>query len=299
MAPTAAGKRKGARVKVGIVPFNVGVANAEELVARARTAEAVGLESIWTFEHVVVPLEYASRYPYNASGKMGAQPETTLVDPLIALTAAAASTSTIRLGTGISILPQANPLLLAKQAASLDYLSGGRLLLGFGAGWLREEYEALGVPFARRGARFDDYVAAMKKVWSGDVVEHHSEFLDWSNFKSFPLPVQRPHPPIIIGGNSDAAIDRVIAYGDGWFMPVSGVEATAQGIARLRERAATAGRDVSHVEISTQWIFTREGIESIPRYEELGVARLIVPLPVLGADAIAGIERMGEALARA
>ena len=125
-------------MKVGIVPFNVGVASAEELVARARTAEAVGLESIWTFEHVVVPLEYASRYPYNASGKMGAQPETTLVDPLIALTAAAATTSTIRLGTGISILPQANPLLLAKQAASLDYVSGGRLMLGFGAGWLRE-----------------------------------------------------------------------------------------------------------------------------------------------------------------
>jgi probable F420-dependent oxidoreductase len=286
-------------VKVGIVPFNVGVASAEELIARARTAEAVGLESIWTFEHVVVPIEYRSRYPYNQTGKMGAQPETALVDPLIALTAAAASTSRIRLGTGVSILPQANPLLLAKQAASLDYLSGGRLMLGFGAGWLREEYEALGVPFARRGARFDDYVAAMKRVWSGDIVEHQSEFLSWSNFKSFPLPAQRPHPPIIIGGYSDAAIERVLAYGDGWFMPVSGVEATAQQLGRLRERAAATGRDASRVEISTQWIFTREGVESIPRYEELGVQRLIVPLPVLGPDAIAGIERLGEALARA
>jgi alkanesulfonate monooxygenase SsuD/methylene tetrahydromethanopterin reductase-like flavin-dependent oxidoreductase (luciferase family) len=155
------------------------------------------------------------------------------------------------------------------------------------------------VPFARRGARFDDYVAAMKRVWSGDIVEHQSEFLSWSNFKSFPLPAQRPHPPIIIGGYSDAAIERVLAYGDGWFMPVSGVEATAQQLGRLRERAAATGRDASRVEISTQWIFTREGVESIPRYEELGVQRLIVPLPVLGPDAIAGIERLGEALARA
>ena len=153
-------------MKIGMIPVNLGVSTAEEVVGLARLAEDSGFESVWTFEHVVVPLEYESKYPYDASGKMGAAPETPFVDPLIALTAAAAGTKTIRLGTGVNILPQANPLFLAKQAASLDALSGGRLLLGLGIGWLREEFDAMGVPFERRGARFDDYVAAMRKVWS-------------------------------------------------------------------------------------------------------------------------------------
>ena len=161
-------------MKIGMIPVNIGVSTAEEVVGLARLAEDSGFESVWTFEHVVVPLEYASKYPYDASGKMGASPETPFVDPLIALTAVAAATKTIRLGTGVNILPQANPLFLAKQAASLDALSGGRLLLGLGIGWLREEFDAMGVPFERRGARFDDYVEAMRKVWSGDVVEHRA-----------------------------------------------------------------------------------------------------------------------------
>jgi alkanesulfonate monooxygenase SsuD/methylene tetrahydromethanopterin reductase-like flavin-dependent oxidoreductase (luciferase family) len=153
-------------MKFGIIPINIGVQSAEQMTGTAQLAEELGFESAWTFEHVIVPLDYESKYPYNASGKMGAPPETNFVDPLIALTAIAASTKTLRLGTGVNILSQTNPLLMAKQVASIDFLSGGRMMLGAGIGWLQEEFNAMGVPFERRGARFDDYVQAMRKVWS-------------------------------------------------------------------------------------------------------------------------------------
>ena len=134
-------------MKIGLIPINIGVDSLAKLVDMAQHAEASGLESVWTFEHVIVPLEYESKYPYNTSGKMGMPPETPMVDPLIALTAVAASTKNLRLGTGVNILSQASPLYLAKQAASLDALSGGRFMLGVGIGWLREEFAAVGGPF--------------------------------------------------------------------------------------------------------------------------------------------------------
>ena len=152
-------------MKFGLVPVNVGVKSVEQIVGLAQLAESVGIESVWTFEHVMVPQDYASRYPYSADGKMGARPGTNFVDPLIALTAVAAHTKTLKLRTGVNIVSQANPPLLAKQAASLDFVSGGRFMLGAGIGWLREEFDAMGVPYERRGARFDDYIVAMRKVW--------------------------------------------------------------------------------------------------------------------------------------
>jgi probable F420-dependent oxidoreductase len=157
----------------------------------------------------MIPLDYQSKYPYSPTGKMGAPPETSLVDPLIALAAVAASTKKVRLATGVNILSQTNPLYLAKQAASLYFVSDGRFMLGVGIGWLRQEIDALGVSFERRGARFDDYVTAMRKVWSGDVVEHKSEFRNWSGFKSYPIPVQRPGVPIVIGGSKGKAFERI------------------------------------------------------------------------------------------
>ena len=139
-------------MKVGIIPINIGVQSADQLVKMAQLAESLGYESVWTFEHVIVPVNYDSKYPYNKSGNMGAAPETNFVDPLIALAAVAASTTTLRLTTEVNILSQVNPIYMAKQAASLDFMSGGRFMLGVGIGWLREEFEALGVPFERRGA---------------------------------------------------------------------------------------------------------------------------------------------------
>jgi probable F420-dependent oxidoreductase len=205
-------------MKIGLIPVNLVFPAADMIIDFAQQAEQAGVESLWTFEHVVVPLDYQSKYPYDKSGKMGAEPETNFVDPLVCLSAIAAATKTIRLGTGVNILSQANPMFIAKQAASLDFMSNGRFMLGVGIGWLEEEFKAMGVPFERRGARFDDYVQAMRKVWSGDVVEHKSDFIDWSGFKSYPLPVQNPMP-IVIGGAQGKVYQRIAKYGDGWYAP--------------------------------------------------------------------------------
>ena len=214
---------------------------------------------------------------------MGIAPETAFVDPLIALSAVATRTSRIRLGTGVNILSQVNPLYLAKQAASLDFVSNGRLLLGLGIGWLREEFAALGVPFERRGARFDDYVEAMRKVWSGEEVEHQSDFVQWSGFKSYPLPVQDPLP-IIIGGSKGKVFERIAKHGEGWFAPSRGVDDMAAMLAELNTACEAEGRERSSVEVTTMWIPGMEGVESVQLYEDLGVSRLVVPLQALPTD---------------
>jgi probable F420-dependent oxidoreductase len=269
-------------MKIGLIPINMGVNGPDDMIALARKAEAVGIESVWTFEHVMIPVDYESRYPYSPNGKMGAPPETNIVDPLIALTAIAAHTERLRLGTGVNILSQINPLYLAKQAASLDFMSGGRFMLGVGIGWLREEFAALGVPFERRGARFDDYVEAMKKVWSGETVEHESDFLHWSGFKSHPVPAQKPHVPVIIGGNRGKVFERIARHGDGWFAPTAATAQLADLLPGLKSACAAVGRDVSTVEISAMWPPPVEGLDAIKIYEDLGVSRLIVPLFALG-----------------
>lgn len=284
-------------MKIGIIPVNIAGSRPERLIDLVRTAEAAGIESAWTFEHVVVPVDYASRYPYDAAGKMpGTPPETPFLDPFVALTFAAAHSTTLRLGTGVNILPQANPLYFAKQAASLDVLSGGRLLLGVGVGWLREEYAALGVPFERRGERFDDYLSAIKQVWSGEVVEHQSPYLQWSGFKSYPRPAQRPNPPLIIGGDTEPALRRVVRSGDGWFAPADGLDDLRPKLGRLRELATEAGRNAASIPVSTLWV-PAEGADSVARYAEAGVERLIVPLHTLGKrNPATAVKRLADLL---
>ena len=164
-------------------------------------------------------------------------------DPWIALAAMAVGTKRVRLGTGVNILSQTNPLMLAKQAASLDFVSNGRFMLGVGIGWLREEFDAMGTPFERRGARFDDYVVAMRKAWSGDVVEHESEFLRWKGFKSHPLPVQRPGVPIVIGGTKGKVFERIAQHGDGWFAPAASPAQLEPMLKQLAPACAKFGRD--------------------------------------------------------
>ncbi|MGH0030806.1 MAG: LLM class F420-dependent oxidoreductase [Myxococcota bacterium] len=281
-------------MKFGLIPVNVGVPNADVLVQAGRKADEVGLESLWTFEHVIVPVDYQSKYPYSADGKMGVTPETNFVDPLLALTAIAANTTKVRLATGVNILSQTNPLYLAKQAASLDFISGGRFMLGVGIGWLKEEFEALGVPFERRGARFDDYVQAMRKVWSGEVVEHQSDFVSWSGFKSYPVPVQERFP-VIIGGSKGKAFQRIAKYGDGWYAPTAKLEQLAELMKPLEEACAAEGRDPATVEISCMFVPGMEGLDAVPRYAELGVDRLIVPVMALGTpNPVEAIEKLGE-----
>jgi len=280
-------------MKIGLIPINVGSTSAEQVVGLAKKAEQVGLESVWTFEHVIVPVDYQSKYPYSADGKMGVTPETNFIDPLIALTLVAAHTKKVRLGTGVNILSQVNPLLLAKQAASLDLASNGRFMLGVGIGWLREEFQAMGTPFERRGARFDDYIDAMRKVWSGGVVEHKSDFLDWTGFKSHPVPVQDPFP-VVIGGNKGKAFERTAKYGQGWFAPTVSADELAPQLKQLGEACAAEGRDASEIEITCMWA-PAMGLDSLAKLGDVGVSRVVVPLPALGEpNPIDGIDKLGN-----
>jgi probable F420-dependent oxidoreductase len=278
-------------MKLGLIPINIGITDLAQMTGLARLAESAGFESVWTFEHVIVPIDYRSKYPYNDSGKMGADPETPFIDPLIALTAIAAATSTIRLATGVNILSQVNPLLLAKQTASLDVLSNGRFMLGVGIGWLEEEFVAMGTPFERRGARFDDYVQAMRKVWSGEVVEHQSEFLSWTGFKSYPRPLQDPMP-VVIGGSKGRIYERVARHGNGWFVPGAHPGTIEGQLAELRRTCDRLGRDFAEIEITTMWS-GQGGLDSLEALGSAGVHRAVVPLMGM-QDPAAAIQRLGE-----
>ena len=269
-------------MKIGLFGVNMAREDApESLLPLVAKIEALGFESVWTGEHVVIPKEYVSRYPYNNTGKIGVAMETPFTDPLVTLSFVAAHTTRLKLATGITILPQTNPLLLAKQVASLDHLSGGRVLLGLGVGWLAEEFRAMGVPFENRGKRFDDYLDAMKKVWSGKLTEHQSKFLDWSGFKSFPLPNQRPHPPIIIGGHSPAALQRTVQMGDGWFGFTQDATNLAEIVFKLRIAAEAIDRDPNSIEITALWRDYKLGMDSLETFRQIGVSRLLVPLGLL------------------
>lgn len=275
-------------MKFGLIPVNIGMTAVEQMTGLAMLAESCGYESVWTFEHVIVPLDYASKYPYNAEGKMGVPPDANFVDPLIALAHIAAQTTTLKLGTGVNILPQTNPLYLAKQAASLDFVSQGRLLLGLGIGWLREEFDALGVPFERRGARFDDYMEAMKKVWAGGVVEHASEFIQWQGFSSYPC---APDLAVVIGGDKGRAFERVARFGQGWFAPTTEPQGLSEGMQKLSQACDAVGRDVSDIEISCMWT-GQGGTEAVEALAAAGADRLLVPTQVFGEDPVEGIQAL-------
>ena len=241
-------------------------------VELAQAGEAAGFESLWTVEHTVVPEGYRSTYPYATSGRLAdGQDDIALPDPLIWMAYVASATQRIKLATGIIILPQHNPVVLAKQVATLDLMSGGRVLLGIGVGWLREEFEALGVPFAARGRRADEYVAAMRELWSAEKPSFKGEFVAFANAYCRPQPVKK-RVPIIIGGHSEAAAKRAGRLGDGFF-PARG--APADLIQIVRQSAAEHGRDPASIEITTG--MPRDPDE-VPRLAAAGVQRLLVPV---------------------
>ncbi len=277
-------------MKIGLVPINVGIGGVEQMIGLAQLAESSGFESVWTFEHTIVPLDYASKYPYSPTGKMGAEPDTNFVDPLIALSHIAAHTSQLKLGTGVNILPQANPIYVAKQSASLDFLSNGRFMLGVGIGWLREEFEACGVPFEKRGARFDDYMVAMRKLWSGDTVDHQSEFINWQGFKSYP---KAPGLPVVMGGNKGRAFARVAEFGNGWFAPTADPQALAADLVLLRQACEAADRPFEDIEVTCMWS-GKGGQESLAALAQAGAHRLVIPLQALGEDPQAGVQQIAE-----
>lgn len=259
-------------------PFATDTALATELV---QAGEAAGFESAWTVEHTVVPSGYESQYPYSADGKMaGGVEDLPLPDPLMWMAYMAGVTSTIRFATGILIVPQHNPVIAAKQIATLDYMSGGRVMLGIGVGWLREEFEAIGAPFERRGARTDEYVAAMRELWTADRPTFDGEFVSFTAAYCRPQPAQGS-VPIIVGGDSAPAARRAGRLGDGYF-PARG--APAELLELARKTAAEHGRDPDALEITTSM---PDDPAELPDLAARGVSRVLVPVsPMAGLNTV-------------
>ena len=246
-------------------------ADPSQAITLAQAAEAAGFESLWTVEHTIVPAGYASAYPYDQRGKMaGGRNDIPLPDPLIWMAFVAAATTNIKLATGILILPQHNPVIAAKQIATLDHLSRGRILLGVGVGWLKEEFDALGVPFAERGARMDEYIQALRELWAGDAPTFRGRYVAFAGAYCRPQPVNKS-VPIIVGGHSEPAARRAGRLGDGFF-PARG--ASAELIAIARQAAHTAGRDPAKLEITVSLPDDLAELETLRR---LGVTRVLVP----------------------
>jgi probable F420-dependent oxidoreductase len=266
-------------MKFGIAFANTaGWADPAGAIEAAQLAEAAGFESMWTVEHVIFPDNYSSAYPYSPTGKMPAAASTPIPDPLVWLAYIAAATKTLRLATGILILPERNPLVLAKEVATLDHLSGGRVELGIGVGWLKEEFDALGIPWEARGARTDEYIEVLRALWSTDHASYHGRFADFENASSNPKPVQG-NVPIVIGGHSKAAAVRAGRYGDGFFPGKGSVAELRQSFDIVRQTAADAGRDPDRIEFTAghPGIFGDDPVAAVQEMESIGVGRLIVP----------------------
>jgi probable F420-dependent oxidoreductase len=264
-------------VKIGIMFSNAGpLAHPETAGALARLAEEAGIESLWTVEHVVVPAGYESTYPYSKDGRMPGGEDVDIADPLVWLAWVGAQTSRIRLATGILILPQRNPLVLAKEVATLDRLTGGRVTLGVGIGWLREEFDVLGVPFEERAARTEEHIQVLRAAWTQESPTFEGRFASFRGAKSYPKPAQEGGVPIVVGGHSEGAARRAGRLGDGFFPGSGSVEATAHLVGVMRKAAEEAGRDPDGIEITCGG---RPDPALVERYAELGVSRLMVPPP--------------------
>jgi probable F420-dependent oxidoreductase len=272
-------------VKFGIRPSYRGghIANPDDTVELARLAEDAGCESVWAIEHVVVPDDYASRYPYSADARMGLTGADAIPDPLDWLAFVAAVTSTLRLATGVLILPEHNPVVLAKRVATVDALSNGRLLLGIGVGWLKEESDAVGVRFADRGRRTDEYIAAMRALWRDRPARFDGEHVRFADVSSSPPPAQPGGVPIIVGGRSAAAVRRAGRLGDGYFPIGVGPDELPALLEAVRREASAAGRDPSAIEVTVE---ATMDLVAVRRYEDLGVVRAVLSARGPGPDGV-------------
>jgi probable F420-dependent oxidoreductase len=264
-------------MKIGLfTPLANPFATPAYLNALGTAAEERGFDSIWVAEHVVLFDEYQSAYPYAADGRIPVAPQSGIIDPFVALGFLASATSSIRLGTGICLVPQRNPVYTAKEAASVDWLSGGRLDLGVGVGWLAEESQALGVPFERRGARCRAYLEVMRTLWCDDVSQYDGEFYQLAPTRQFPKPVQQPHPPIHFGGESNAALRRVADLGQGWYGFNLTPDAAAERIGVLDAMLRKRGRRRDDVQVSICPYMQQMTPDMIGQYAKAGVDRLIL-----------------------
>lgn len=259
-------------------------------------AEEKGFHGFWVPEHVLFFPQYESRYPYSEDGKINGDPRS-LLDPFSALTWVAAHTSKIRLCTGICLVPQRNPVYTAKMVADLDFLSGGRVELGIGIGWLREEFDALGVPWEDRAGRTEECLGLMKSLWCEEESSFSGKYYQVKSAYQNPKPVQKPHPPLIFGGESDAALRRVATLGDGWFgfnLTPDSLEARLTVLQGLLEKQ---GRTLEDIKLYVGPDQSARSQADMQRFESLGVEQVI--LPVMAAKIERLEERADKALALA
>jgi probable F420-dependent oxidoreductase len=264
-------------MKVGLFGvFVTPVCTPEVITATARDAEERGYDSLWVGEHLAFFDDYTPAYPGSEDGRIPIRPEEGMPDPLPLLTWAAAATSRIRLATGICLLPQRSLPYTAKEVATLDWLSGGRIDFGVGVGWQREEFDAAGVPWERRGARTDEYLDALVALWTTDPTAFEGEFVSFAPCRMHPKPVQRPYPRLVIGGHAAASIRRTARIGDGWFGWYLSPEDTAPLVADLAARLEAAGRRRDEVEVTVQVHPSRFDVSMVERYRAAGVDQLTI-----------------------
>jgi probable F420-dependent oxidoreductase len=243
--------------------------------AVASAADDCGFATLWVGEHVVMVDGSASRYPYSEDGVIAVPAQADWLDPMITLSFIAAASSRIGIATGVLLLPEHNPVVVAKQAASLDRLSAGRLTLGVGVGWSREEFEALGVPFEHRAARTAEYVAAMRTLWRDDVASFNGRFVGFDSIRVNPKPMRDRRIPVVLGGNSDPALRRVAAWADGWYgFNLDGVAAVRERIDTLEQLCAESGRDRAELRLSVALVSAQVG--DVGALAELAVDELVL-----------------------
>ena len=261
----------------------------------AKKAEELGFESFWCAEHPFIPVHSTSRFPGSEDGVI---PESYshFVDPFVALARASGATKTIKLGTGIVLVPERHPLLLAKEISTLDLFSGGRFLFGIGAGWLREETQIMGGDFDHRWTQTRESILAMKELWTKPAAEFHGKYYDFPLVKSFPKPLQKPHPPVLLGGSAKNILERIIAWGDGWLPNRVTPEKLREGRATLDRLAKDAGRDPSKITISVYGQPADRDL--LRRFHDAGANRVIVRPPVVKTESEMGTElsRMADAV---
>lgn len=280
-------------MKVGV--FLLASASSADPAVVARKAEELGFDSFWVPEHPIIPAYYTTRYPGSADGRLPAA-AAQIADPFVALARASAVTKTIQLGTGICLIPERNPLLLAKEVATLDHFSGGRFIFGIGAGWLKEETEIMGGDFLHRWTQTREAILAMKELWTKEEAEYHGKYYDFPAVRSFPKPAQKPHPPIFLGGSSKNVFKRVVEWGNGWMPTTSSGEEIQRGRTLLNEFAEKAGRDPQSIAVLA---FGQPGQlrdrEAIKDLEKAGVNHVTIWLRrIEGNEPIAELEELAR-----
>jgi probable F420-dependent oxidoreductase len=281
----------GGSMRFGLHALGIGIGARPQMIrAVSAAAEQAGFARLWSGEHVVMVDRPASRYPYSNDGQIAVPADADWLDPMLGLTFAAAATSRIGLATGILLLPEHNPVLVAKQAATLDVLSEGRLTLGIGIGWSAEEFAALGVPFARRGQRTAEYVAAIRTLWSDDRASFSGEFTHFEAVRVYPKPAANRHIPVVVGGNSDAALQRVAAFGDGWYGFNLSADAAVERVGALSRYCQERGRALSDLTVAAA--LSDGSPDMVPSLGRVGISELVLvaapPEPASAAAAWVG-----------